>query len=77
MHKETIENDDLYFEELFTHISEEILTDETFEKNNELMVLISNDLFDMYRIKGKADPREMGEVLSIVFRHIQRNTGWR
>lgn len=70
-------DDSEYFEILFDYLPETVLSQEALDKNHDLMVLISDDLFDQFSRTGRLHPREAAKCLEIVLRHIQFSEGWR
>ena len=73
----SITNDSEYFEVLFRYLPDSVLSEEALEKNHDLLVLISDDLFDQYIRTGRLHPKEAAKSLEIVLRHIQFSEGWR
>lgn len=72
--KEIIQTEEEYFYKIFNTISESIITDEYFDKNDRLLSSISSSLYDINIITGGKMPPELGrrvieEVFSNIFRH--------
>jgi hypothetical protein len=72
--EEIIQTEEEYFYKIFNTISESIITDEYFDKNDKLLSSISSSLYDINIITEGKMPPELGrrvieEVFSNVFKH--------
>lgn len=62
-----------YFFEVFNTISEELISDEYFDRNKGLLIDISNTLRDMDIRNSEMPPNLARRVIEGVFAAIQRN----
>jgi hypothetical protein len=63
-----------YFYKIFNTISESVISDEYFDKNDRLLSSISSSLYDINQMTGGTIPPEIGrriieEVFSNILKH--------
>lgn len=61
-----------YFIDIFDTISESVVTDEYYDKNQELFAVITDVLFDINERSGKIPPELARKVIEGVFSSIQK-----
>jgi len=59
-----------YFIDVFDTLSETVITDEYYDKNEELFVVISEMFFDINERTGKMPPEMARRVLEGIFSNI-------
>lgn len=60
-----------YFYKIFNTISESVISDEYFDKNDRLLSSISSSLYDINQITGGSIPPETGRrIIEEVFSNI-------
>jgi hypothetical protein len=65
--------DEEYFYEVFNTMSEDIISDEYFDKNKALIIDISNSLHEIYSRTGKIPPNMAKRIIGGFFSAIKRN----
>lgn len=69
MHEEEIKEgkEEMYFYGIVNHIPEEVLSDEFFDRNADLISSISNSLCEINEITDGKLPEELGHKVMIAF----------
>jgi hypothetical protein len=66
-------SDELYFFEVFNTISEDVISDEYFDKNKRLLIDMSNLLYDMNSRNDNLPPDLARRIIEGFFAAIKRN----
>ena len=66
-------SDEQYFFEVFNTISEDVISDEYFDKNKRLLIDISNNLHDMHERTGTIPPQRARRIIEGIFSSIKIN----
>lgn len=70
---EVMSSDEQYFYEVFNTISEEVISDDYFDRNKRLLIDISNMFYDMNSRNDNVSPAFARRIIEGVFSSIKRN----
>lgn len=65
--------DEEFFYEVFNTVSDEVISDEYFDRNKALIIDISNSLHEIYSRTGKIPPNMARRIIEEFFSAIRRN----
>lgn len=66
-------SDEQYFYEVFNTISEDVISDEYFDRNKRLLIDISNMFYDMDSRNDNISPEFARRIIEGIFSSIKRN----
>lgn len=69
---ERIESEEHYFYEMFDVLSEDVISDEQYNRNKLLIDEISNLFYDLNSRQNKLSPETGRKVLEIIFSSIEK-----